>query len=208
MTPLQTELATVGLEALPGFVLAGGYALRAHGFGTRDSNDIDLFTDDVDPVRFAESVAQLVNTYRAAGHKVEVARRAPQFARLVVDTATKVDLGVDLRQDPPVRMSLGPVLSEADAVGSKVGAIYSRLEARDFIDVQAVLDSCRYDQDALLELADLREATPLDRGMFSAQLRAGAQLPDDAFVRYAAVPEQIARIRRTASEWSATLSGA
>lgn len=207
MTPLQTRLATLGLHVLPGFVLAGGYALQLHGFGNRESDDIDLFTNDLEPVHFAESVDRLVATYRAAGHGVELARRAPQFARLVVDATTKVDLGVDLRRHPPVDTDLGAVLSELDAVGSKVGAVYSRLEARDFIDVQAVLDSGRYDRDALLELADHREAHPLDRPMFASQLRAGARLPDDAFIRYGVGAEQIGRIRRTASSWATSLGG-
>ncbi|NIK57030.1 nucleotidyl transferase AbiEii/AbiGii toxin family protein [Kribbella shirazensis] len=207
MNPLQTRTTALGLQALAsyGFALAGGYALQAHGFGDRDSDDVDLFTDDLDPANFAEAVSRLVAAYETAGVQVEIARRAPVFARLVVDSATKVDLGVDHRQQPPVTMAIGAVLSEADAIGSKVGAVYSRLEPRDFIDVQYVLDSGRYDETALLELADLREATPLDRAMFASQLQAGARLPDSGFARYGATPEQIARIRRTASEWAATL---
>lgn len=208
MNPLQLRMATLGLQALAesGFVLAGGYALRAHGFGNRESDDIDLFTDDLDPTHFAESVATLAATYRAAGLTTDVARQAPVFARLVVESSAKADLGVDHRRRPPVRMEIGAVLSEEDAIGSKVGAVYSRLEPRDFIDVQFVLDSGRYSRDVLLELADHREALPLDREMFAAQLRAGACLPDSGFIRYGATPGQIANIRRTASEWAATLS--
>lgn len=208
MNPLQTRMATVGLRALAdrGFVLAGGYALQAHGFGHRESDDIDLFTDDLDPTHFAESVAELVDAYRAAGMEVEVVRRAPVFARLVVESAAKADLGVDHRQQPPVPTEIGDVLSEADAVGSKVGAVYSRLEPRDFIDLQFVLDSGRFDQDTLLELADHREANPLDRQIFAGQLRAGARLPDAGFRRYGATAEQITRIRSTANAWAATLT--
>ncbi|MGW6201280.1 nucleotidyl transferase AbiEii/AbiGii toxin family protein [Kribbella sp. NPDC055110] len=208
MNPLQTRMATLGLRALApyGFVLAGGYALQAHGFGDRESDDIDLFTNDLDPGHFAEAVDLLVAAYRSAGLHTEVVRRAPLFARLVVESTVKADLGVDHRQQPPVTMEIGAVLSEADAIGSKVGAVYSRLEPRDFIDVQFVLDSGRYDRDTLLELADHREANPLDRQMFAGQLRAGARLPDSGFARYGAHPEQISRIRRTASEWAATLT--
>jgi hypothetical protein len=207
MNPLQTRMAVLGLRTLAGygFALAGGYALRAHGFGDRESDDIDLFTDNLDPGRFADAVARLVTAYENAGLAVEVARRAPVFARLVVESSAKADLGVDHRQRPPVPMEVGAVLSEADAIGSKVGAVYSRLEPRDFIDVQFVLDSGRYDRETLLELADHREANPLDRAMFAAQLQAGARLPDDGFLRYGATPEQIARIRRTATSWAATL---
>lgn len=34
-----------------------------------------------------------------------------------------VDLGVDWRQNEPVTFDLGPVLSQADAVGNKVSAL-------------------------------------------------------------------------------------
>ncbi|MFI5697389.1 nucleotidyl transferase AbiEii/AbiGii toxin family protein [Kribbella sp. NPDC051586] len=207
MNPLQTKLATLGLQALAphGFVLAGGYALQTHGYGTRESDDIDLFTNNLDPENFAQAVDHLVTAYQAARLTIEVTRRAPLFARLVVDSVAKVDLGVDHRQQPPVATAVGSVLSEADAIGSKVGAVYSRLEPRDFMDVQFVLDSGRYTPQALLALADHREANPLDRKMFAAQLRAGARLPDTGFTRYGAAPEQIARIRRTATDWAEEL---
>lgn len=209
MNPLQTRMASVGLRALAGhgFVLAGGYALQLHGFGDRESDDIDLFTNDLDPNHFAEAVDRLERTYRSIGLDVEIARRAPVFARLVVEGAAKADLGVDHRWQPPVVMEIGPVLSEADAIGSKVGAVYSRLEPRDFIDVQLVLDSGRYNREGLLDLADHREAHPLDRAMFATQLRAGARLPDSGFQRYGATPELIARIRDTARQWAALLAG-
>ncbi|MGW7683679.1 nucleotidyl transferase AbiEii/AbiGii toxin family protein [Kribbella sp. NPDC054772] len=210
MKPLQRRMATVGLRAVAeyGFVLAGGYALQAHGFGERESDDIDLFTDD--PVHFAAAVDELVAAYQSAGLVVEVVRQAASFARLEVTdeegTTAKADLGVDHRQLPPATTEVGPVLSEEDALGSKVGAVYSRLEPRDLIDVQAVLDSGRYDGDALLTLADQREVTPLDREMFARQLRAGARLPDSGFQQYGATPELIARIRDTARHWAEQLN--
>ena len=212
MDPLQTRMATVGLRALAddGFVLAGGYALRAHGFGDRDSDDIDLFTNILDSDRFASAVEQLVAAYRADDLWTEVARQAPVFARLVVTdeqaTTAKADLGVDHRSFPPARMAVGPVLSEADAVGSKVGALCSRLEPRDMMDVQAILDSGRYERGTLLALADSREATPLDRLIFAAQLRAASRLPDSGFELYGASQDLITRIRRTAIDWSDRLA--
>lgn len=214
MDPLQNRMATVGLRALAddGFVLAGGYALRAHGFGERDSDDIDLFTNVVDTGRFATAVERLTAAYRDDGLAVEVARQAPLFARLVVTgedgTSAKADLGVDHRASPPVKLAVGLVLSEQDSVGSKVGAVYSRLEPRDLMDLQAVLDSGRYDTDALLALADQREATPLDRPMFASQLLAGSRLPDSGFERYGATEDLIARIRATATAWSERLNQA
>lgn len=212
MDPLQSRMATVGLRAIAddGFVLAGGYALRAHGFGIRESDDIDLFTNVLDADLFAAAVERLVAAYRADGLRAEVVRQAPAFARIAVTddhgAQAKADLGVDHRLFPPAKMAVGPVLSEADAVGSKVGAVYSRLEPRDLMDVQAVLDSGRYDPDALLTLADQKEVTPIDRPMFAGQLRAGSRLPDSGFERYGATPEQIARIRSTAEQWAEHLN--
>ncbi|MGC4940591.1 nucleotidyl transferase AbiEii/AbiGii toxin family protein [Kribbella sp. DT2] len=210
MDQLQKRMATVGLRALArdGFVLAGGYALRAHGFGARSSDDIDLFTDRLDAELFAAAVERLVAAYQADGLKAEVVRQAPLFARVVVDGEAKADLGADLRQFPPVELEVGPVLSEQDAVGSKVGTVYSRLEPRDFMDVQAILDSGRYTTGALLALADRREVTALDRPMFAGQLRAGSLLPDAGFLRYSATPDLIARIRRTATGWADQLDHA
>jgi hypothetical protein len=202
-------MAVLGLQAVAayGFVLAGGYALQAHGFGRRESDDIDLFTND--PGHFAEAVDQLVTAYRSAGLQVEVTRQVASFARIVVtdgDASAKADLGVDYRLLPPATTDVGPVLAEADAVGSKVGALYSRLEPRDLIDIQAVLDSHRYSTHALLALADQREVTPLDRGVFAGQLAAGSRLPDAGFQQYGATPELIARIRATARQWAEQLN--
>jgi hypothetical protein len=87
-----------------------------------------------------------------------------------------------------------------------VGAVYSRLEPRDLIDVQAVLDSRRYTTDDLLALADQREANPVDREMFAGQLYAARRLPDSAFEQYGASPDLIARIRRTTQRWAEQLS--
>jgi len=48
MDPRHCELAEIALRAAGGgygLALAGGYAVREHGMGTRPSGDVDLFTD-------------------------------------------------------------------------------------------------------------------------------------------------------------------
>jgi hypothetical protein len=82
MNPLQLRMATVGLRVLAGlgFVLAGGYALQAHGFGHRESDDIDLFTDDLDPTNFAEAVVELGTAYRTDGLATEITRQVALLA--------------------------------------------------------------------------------------------------------------------------------
>jgi Nucleotidyl transferase AbiEii toxin, Type IV TA system len=208
MDELHERVCRVGLRAIEddGFVLAGGYAVRAHGIGERPSEDVDLFTNTMDPERFAGSVDKLVHAYRDDGLEATVKRRAPLFARIEVTddrgASADIDLGVDYRRLPPSRLEIGPVLSQEDAVANKVGAMYTRSEARDAMDLQAILDSGRYRSDQLLDLGDQRESAPLDREIFAGQLRAAGRLPDAAYAAYGADPEQITRIRETMVAWS------
>ena len=51
-----------------------------------------------------------------------------------------------MRAKEPVRISIGPVLHPDDAVANKMGALYERALARDFIDIDAALRSGRYDR--------------------------------------------------------------
>ena len=46
MDPFHARLARIALEAARsyGFALAGGYAVQVHGFLSRMSSDVDLFT--------------------------------------------------------------------------------------------------------------------------------------------------------------------
>jgi predicted nucleotidyltransferase component of viral defense system len=146
---LQALLTREGLRALTpyGFALAGGFALQAHGLVDRLSEDVDLFTDQWDAHRFAEAVSAARAAFEHAGLEVEVGQQAETFARLYVLDAqgqrASVDLAADPRSTPPAQMSIGPVLSEVDAVGSKVAALFSRSEARDYLDVAGILASGR-----------------------------------------------------------------
>ncbi|MET7464262.1 hypothetical protein [Nonomuraea sp. NPDC005501] len=66
-----------------------------------------------------------------------------------VGRSAKVEMAVDWRAHPPVRLEIGPVLHQDDAVANKVAALYSQAEVRDFVDVDAVLRSGRYTMDEL-----------------------------------------------------------
>lgn len=50
-----------------GFALAGGYAVQAHGFLERPSEDVDLFTVADAEDRFNEAVSTAIEAYRTAG---------------------------------------------------------------------------------------------------------------------------------------------
>jgi hypothetical protein len=61
MQAFHEVAARIGLAATApfGFVLAGGYAIQAHGFLVRGSEDVDLFTALGAPGSFAEGSMQL-----------------------------------------------------------------------------------------------------------------------------------------------------
>jgi hypothetical protein len=88
-------------------------------------------------VDFEAAVGAAEAAYRGAGLKAEITLQNPGFARLLVTNAegrsVKVEMGVDWRAHPPVRLEIGPVLHPDDAVGNKVAALYSRAEVRDFV---------------------------------------------------------------------------
>lgn len=161
------------------FCLAGGYAVQAHGF---------------------------LDAYAADGLDVAVTTATSSFGRLrVTDPTTgatsKVELGVDWRAHPPVALAIGPVLHPDDAVANKVCALYSRAQARDFIDVDAVLRSGRYSSDELLALA--REHDPgFDQHMFVVALRAVRRLPEAEFVAYGMQDTEVRALLERTVRWA------
>lgn len=82
------------------------------------------------------------------GYRTETEIRSPGFARITVTSPdgyiTDVDFGIDWRSSPPIGLSIGPVLSEDDAVGNKVAALFSRGETRDYLDFDSIRRSGRY----------------------------------------------------------------
>ncbi|MEU9834276.1 nucleotidyl transferase AbiEii/AbiGii toxin family protein [Streptosporangium sp. NPDC048047] len=208
MDPLH-ELATrIGLTATErfGFALAGGYAVQAHGFLARRSEDVDLFTSaDGD---FDTAVIAAAAAYRDAGLKVETTLAAPGFARLLVTDgdgrSVKIEMGVDWRAHPPVRLEIGPVLHPDDAVGNKVAALYGRAEVRDFVDVFAVLRSGRYTPEQLIHLAT--NADPgFDTGMFATALSALGRIPDEALAHHGLSDEEVRELRGRFRDWERLL---
>ncbi|SFI84755.1 Nucleotidyl transferase AbiEii toxin, Type IV TA system [Streptosporangium canum] len=208
MDPLH-ELATrIGLAATDrfGFALAGGYAVQAHGFLTRRSEDVDLFTSVGG--EFEAAVVAAVAAYRDAGLKVEITLENPGFARLLVTDgdshSVKIEMGVDWRAHPPVRLEIGPVLHPDDAVGNKVAALYGRAEVRDFVDVFAVLRSGRYDSDQLIDLATCADPG-FDTDMFATALSALGRIPDQALSLHGLSDEEVQELRRCFHGWERSL---
>jgi hypothetical protein len=110
-------------------------------------------------------------------------------------------MGYDWRAEPPVMMAVGPVLHPDDAIANKVTALYSRAEARDYVDVHAALASGRYTPSHLLRLAEERDPG-FDRTMFAQALRASRRWDDEDYAKYDLDPQAITHLRSAIESWA------
>jgi hypothetical protein len=203
-------LAEIALAAAGsyGLALAGGYAVRAHGIGSRPSGDVDLFTDWQRRADFPEAVDTVIAALEERGYAVSVVTRGDTFARLLARAPSddadiepdKIELSADWRAHPPVMLAIGPVLHPDDAVANKMCALYSRALPRDFLDIEAALASGRYSEKQLLHLAAHADAG-FDPVIFAHALGALTQITDAAFDDYDTAPEDIRALRRRFALW-------
>lgn len=206
----QRDVTRLALQVVAGdgFVLAGSGAIREHGLVDRPTRDVDLFTDVQDPDRFGAAVDRLMGGLGEDGYGVEAVRRAAQFAQLRVTTPqgelVDVDLGVDWRAEPAAVLSVGPVLSVADAVGNKVSALYSRAAPRDYLDVDAIRASGRFTDAALVAAAGERDAG-FEVPMFATQLEQVRHLALSRVARYGMTSEQLVAMRDRFVRWAGVL---
>ncbi|MGE5826868.1 MAG: nucleotidyl transferase AbiEii/AbiGii toxin family protein [Micromonosporaceae bacterium] len=212
MDAFHERLARTGLAAAQqfGFALAGGYAVQVAGLLVRPSEDIDLFTAWERRSEFAEAVAAISEAYRAEGLSVEVERHHDTFYRLTVfdgERTAKVELAVDTRANEPIHMTIGPVLHPDDAVTNKMTALYARAFARDFIDIDAAIQSGRYDRETLLRLAE-RADISFDRHAFAEALGQVENLDADDFAPYGVAGSELDDLRRRFVGWRRDLLGA
>lgn len=210
-TDIQRQVTRVALDALDGtgFALAGSSAIREHGVTDRPTEDVDLFTSNVNIENFGRSVDQVLEQLRSTGYVVDEGRRTDQFARLHVQTMdgvqVDIDMGMDWRQADPVTLSVGPVLSLEDAIGNKVSALYSRGEARDFLDVDAIRSSGHFTDQQLVDAA--RERDPgFEVPMFAAQLEQARSITPDRVAEYGVDAVELAAIQKRFAQWSMQLT--
>ncbi|HEX2029223.1 MAG TPA: nucleotidyl transferase AbiEii/AbiGii toxin family protein [Nitriliruptorales bacterium] len=159
LTALQERVARI-LGELPeaqDFALAGGAALIARGLIDRPTRDLDFFATS------AVAVERLLPALRQAlseeGVEVTTIRQAPGFVRLEVTDGretSEVDLSHDARLRPPEHSPLGSILSAEELAADKTLALFGRAEARDFLDVDSLVD--RFGREQLLELAAQKDA--------------------------------------------------
>ncbi|TCN33584.1 nucleotidyltransferase AbiEii toxin of type IV toxin-antitoxin system [Kribbella orskensis] len=208
MDPDHEKASRIALSAIEdrGFALAGGHALTMHGIGSRQAEDIDLFTDR--QTDFGQAVTDLRAAYAEQSYQVEVPRLYPEYARLELTKdgrTTQLDIGRDYRTRPPVETEVGPVLSADDAVGSKVSAVYGRGDAKDYVDLSAAAWSGRYTRDELMALGDEREASSMDRDMFAEQLSAATRIPDAKYAECGLGAQETAALKHDMAGWAQEL---
>ncbi len=210
---LQREVATIALRAAArhGFALAGGNALIAHGIVNRPTDDVNLFSDQETAVTAAAEAVEAA--LRDAGFQAE--RRdqtggledifygmGEGLAEWIITAPggqqTMLQMAYFDRTRGPVTMDVGPVLDLEDLAGSKVCALASRVEPRDYIDTAAALQ--RYNVDQLISFARRLDPGLEDRDFADA----GTQLdrmPDGVFTRYGLTPQDVARLRDRLAAW-------
>lgn len=206
MDPFHAHVARLTLNVLDryGFALAGGYAVQMHNIVVRPSDDVDFFTDEPDPEKFDRAASAAVSAWEAAGLIVEYDKRTPTFARYYVSNSTqqmRAELCHDWRADPPVILDIGPVLSRDDSVANKVGAVFTRGEARDYIDVHAALTTGGYSRRRLEELGASHDGG-FDIRMFSQELRRCTRHPDSEYGRYGVAPDRVRILQRDLISWA------
>lgn len=185
-----------------GLLLAGGYAMSAHGFTDRPSRDLDFATSGETPLPLvAEEVAQEL---RGHGFLVAVQESTPLSGRLeVADSYTEESCRIVLLrealQEPASVLEPCPVVGQDDAVGLKVRALHDRGLARDFIDVAAVSELYSFRELERLGAVhddDFRTEDLLER------LETVDALADEGFLGYGVDEDGLVRIRRFAYAWA------
>jgi hypothetical protein len=172
---------------------------------------VDLFTDRHGGVEAAADAAEAA--LRAAGFQAERRDKAAGLADVWpgmgeglaewLITApggeqTTLQMAHFDRGHQPVWMTLGPVLDLDDLVGSKVAALASRVEPRDYADTAAALT--RYSAEQLISLA--RRLDPGLTGQEFADVgRRLDQLSDRRFAALGLSPDGIAQLRQRFAGW-------
>ncbi|RSM41791.1 hypothetical protein DMB66_55485 [Actinoplanes sp. ATCC 53533] len=182
-------------------MLAGGYAIRAHGLTERPSGDVDLATSAM--LDLPTIVDRLSDAFQRSGFDVQVIESKPRMARLEVtrgDAVCEVDL-LKEAVGPPALFELGPVLTLDDAVGLKVRPLADRALHRDFIDVHAAAVKAGYAWPDLESLG--ARHTPNWSLADLAERLSAIDLRDDAtFAAYGLTGDQTAELRRWALAWA------
>ncbi|MFI9205749.1 hypothetical protein [Streptomyces sp. NPDC053048] len=202
---LLADLAAVG--APYPLVLAGGYALGAHGLVDRPCRDVELATDSAVPMTDIAAVVRSGLTER--GWSVRHSDAGPLEARfLLTGTGTAegaveectVILLKETMWRPPVHTEYGLVLAAEDAAGIRVRALADQGLAPDLVDARAA--SGRWSRPDLEELARRHAPDTFDLTDLQARLEGSDWIDDAEFAACGLDEDGIAELRRWAHAWA------
>ncbi|MBL1083156.1 hypothetical protein JK359_14365 [Streptomyces actinomycinicus] len=184
-------------------VLAGGYALQAHGLLRRPHADLDLATES--PAAMADIAAAVGAALEARGRQVRAGAVTARTAQLTVtDPPTGDPCALTLHREAfwqsPDLTEYGPALSLEDAVGTKIRALYDRGAAVDLIDAQAC--AARFALPALEELGRRHAHDLFDLPTLQSRLTGTDFYSDRDFLRYGLDEGGVAALRAWAQHWS------
>ncbi|MFJ7075375.1 nucleotidyl transferase AbiEii/AbiGii toxin family protein [Streptomyces sp. NPDC098781] len=207
MIPLRRHLLTdvLRIGAVYPLVLAGGYAVRAHGLTPRESarGPLELATETPEPMDRISAEVQRGLT--GLGWLVHPLETDPLSARLLVTGVEgaqehPVDLLKETLWHPPVMTDLGPALSLDDLIGTKVRALTDRGTARDLTDVYAAAAHWSFPD---LEEQGRRHAwDEFDPADLQTRLEATELLDDREFTARGLAEESVPDLRRWVRAWA------
>jgi hypothetical protein len=205
LDPLQEQIARTAL-ALPQahtLALAGGGAMIVHGFVTRPTKDVDLFTevDDHEARQVAAALRSALEEQDLVTHDTEGPPLDHRF--IAVDPTTGAECTVEVFADGGrlrnrVTLDIGPVLHPDDLAADKMLALWGRARPRDFFDVAALID--RYGHERLLELAKEKDSG-FTRETFIDALRAIARLGNADWAEDGINSDDAQRLRINFDAW-------
>lgn len=187
---LHRHVARIALAAVGRkyeVALAGGNALMVHDVVSRYTEDVDLFVrreGNVGPAASEIEAALQASGYatRRLGGPGELQELWPDIGEELAEwevTAPDGEHTVQVQAayfetlaDPVTVPDLGPVLALDDLAGWKTVALASRMAARDYVDVAALLE--RYQVAQLIALARKRDPALADADFADAALRLDA----------------------------------
>ncbi|MGV9785735.1 hypothetical protein [Streptomyces sp. NPDC003435] len=200
----QRLLADVVSAGSPyGLVLAGGYALEAHGVVGRGHGNLDFATESPEAM---ESIARgLGGALEARGRTVRTGAVGALSAQLVVgDPQSGEDVELALHKEafwqPSELTVYGPALSLVDAVGTKIRALYDRGAAVDLVDARAAAE--RFSLPELEELGRRHAYDVFDLPTLQSRLTGTDFYSDFEFRRYGLPREDVGPLRAWAQHWS------
>ncbi|MFF9085845.1 hypothetical protein ACF1BE_05425 [Streptomyces sp. NPDC014991] len=186
-----------------GLVLAGGYALQAHGLLRRPHANLDLATENSAAM---EHIAAAVGAaLEARGRQVRTGAGTALTAQLAVtDPVSGEECALALHKEmfwqPPELTGYGLALSLEDTVGTKVRALYDRGAAVDLVDARAA--AARFSLPRLEELGRRHAHDTFDLPTLQSRLTGTDFYADADFLRLGLDGERIAALRAWAQHWS------